>query len=62
MRYEKSFMLVTVTIMFLSGCALCPPVDPQQKLIMQLDDYLIPLSKAIDVIADKLPQDSKDEE
>lgn len=62
MRYKNAIMLVTVTVMFLSGCALCPPVDPQQKLIMQLDDYLIPLSKAIDVIADKLPQDSKDED
>jgi hypothetical protein len=62
MRYEKLIVFVTVTIMFLSGCALCPLVDPQQKLIMQLDDYIIPLSKAIDVIADKLPADAKDEE
>jgi hypothetical protein len=62
MSYKKSFVLVTVTIIFLSGCALCPPVDPQQKLIMQLDDYLIPLSKAIDVIADKLPVDAKDDD
>lgn len=62
MRYEKLFVLATVTLIFLSGCALCPPVDPQQKLIMQLDDYLIPLSKAVDVIADKLPVDAKDEE
>ena len=27
-----------------------------------LDDYLIPLAKAVEVIADKLPPDSRDEE
>lgn len=62
MRYGKSFALFFFVIVFLSGCALCQPVDPQQKLIMHFDDYMIPLSKAIDVIADKLPPDAKDEE
>ncbi len=62
MGHAKSFVLAIIAVIFLSGCAPCPPIDPQQKLIMQLDDYLIPLSKAVDVIADKLPPDSKDEE
>lgn len=61
MSQRKTLSLLVITI-FLSGCAICPPVDPQQKLIMQLDDYLIKLSKAIDVLADKLPPDAKDEE
>ncbi len=43
------------------GCALCPPVDPQQKLFSQFDDYMIPLSKAVDVVIDKLPPDAKDQ-
>jgi len=47
--------------MLVSGCALCPPIDPQQQVIMQLDDYMIPLAKAVDVVVDSLPPDSKDE-
>lgn len=62
MGYRNLLTLLFVTIMFLSGCALCPPIDPQQKLIMHFDDYMIPLSKAVDVIADKLPPEAKDEE
>ena len=58
-------MLVTLllfTTVFISGCALCPQIDSQQKLIMQFDDYMIPLAKAVDVIADQLPQDATDQE
>lgn len=62
MRYKKILVLSFSLIILVSGCALCPPVDPKQKLIMQFDDYLIPLSKAVDVIADKLPPNSKDGE
>jgi len=62
MRYGKCLALSLFLIILFSGCALCPPVDPKQKLIMQFDDYLIPLSKAVDVIADKLPPDIKDSE
>lgn len=62
MRYGKILALGLFLIILFSGCALCPPVDPKQKLIMQFDDYLIPLSKAVDVIADSLPPDVKDNE
>jgi hypothetical protein len=49
-------------VILASGCSPCPPVDPQQKLIMQFDDYIIPLAKAVDVVADKLPPGAKDQE
>jgi hypothetical protein len=62
MRMLKSFGIYVLAILILSGCALCPPIDPQQKQIMQLDDYMIPLSKAVDVIVDELPSNAKDEE
>ena len=62
MRYGKILPLSISFLILFSGCALCPPVDPQQKVIMQFGDYLIPLSKAVEAIADKLPADSKDEE
>jgi len=62
MQYKKISILFLLTITFVSGCALCPPVDPKQKLIMHFDDYMIPLAKAVDVVADKLPPDAKDRE
>ena len=62
MRYGKLLGLSFSFIILFSGCALCPPVDPKQKLIMQFGDYLIPLSKAVDVIAGNLPRDAKDGE
>jgi hypothetical protein len=40
----------------------CPPVDPQLAAISRLDDYLIPLVKAVDVIADQLPASAKDDD
>jgi hypothetical protein len=62
MQYKKTFTLLILIITVFSGCVLCPLVDPQQKLIMHFDDYMIPLAKAIDVVADKLPPDAKDQE
>lgn len=62
MQYKKIFVLFLITITLVSGCAFCPPVDPKQKLIMHFDDYMIPLAKAVDVVADKLPPDAKDQE
>lgn len=62
MSYGKTFALWLLAITLISGCALCPPVDPQQKLIMHLSDYMIPLSKAVDIVVDELPPDSKDDE
>jgi len=62
MQYKKIFVLFLITITLVSGCAFCSPVDPKQKLIMHFDDYMIPLAKAVDVVADKLPPDAKDQE
>jgi hypothetical protein len=62
MQYKKAFTLLLLSITVLSGCALCPLIDPQQKLIMHFDDYMIPLAKAIDVVADKLPPAAHDQE
>jgi hypothetical protein len=56
-------IFAVVLIIGITGCCFrCPSVDSQQKLIMQFDDYMIPLSKAVDAIADRLPQDAKDQE
>jgi hypothetical protein len=52
--------LLIFTTSAICGCLHCQPVDPQQQLIMQFDDYMIPLSKAVDVIADTLPPDAMD--
>lgn len=46
----------------ISGCALCPPVDSHQELIVQFSDYMVLLSNAVDVVVDTLPPDSKDDE
>jgi hypothetical protein len=62
MQHRKALTLLLLTITLFSGCALCPRIDPQQKLIMHFDDYMIPLAKAVDVVADKLPPDAKDQE
>jgi hypothetical protein len=60
MRYTKAFTLLFLTVTICTGCAFCPPIDPQQKLIMHFDDYVIPLAKAVDVIVDYLPPDATD--
>lgn len=56
----KTFLILLIFL--LSGCALCPQIDPKQKLIMRLDDPIISLSRAVDVVVDTLPADAKDEE
>jgi hypothetical protein len=63
MRALKSVIPVFAMVLWLNGCiSHCPTVDPQLEAISRLDDYLIPLSKAVDVIADSLPPDARDEE
>ncbi len=54
-------ILFIVAVSMISGCALCPPVDPQQKLLAQFDDPMIPLAKAVEVTVDRLPPDAKDQ-
>jgi hypothetical protein len=61
-QYRKAFTLLLLAITLFSGCARCPAIDPQQKLIMHFDDYMIPLAKAVDAVADKLPPGAKDQE
>ncbi len=56
------FILFLLLLTFLvSGCAHCPPLNPQHELFSRFDDYMIPLSKAVDVVVDKLPPDTRDE-
>jgi len=62
MHSTKPFATILIALILISGCALCPPVDPKQKLIMHFDDYMIRLSKAVDVVVDKMPPDAKDQE
>lgn len=63
MRTLRAAFLAVAMILSLTGCiSPCPQVDPQLEAISRLDDYLIPLAKAVDVIADKLPKDAKDDE
>lgn len=62
MQHLKPFWIFLLMIPFVSGCALCPPIDPQYKMVIHFDDYMIPLAKAIDVVADRLPRDAKDQE
>ncbi len=61
MNFKAAFVFFFF-IIFISGCALCPQIDPQFKLIMKFDEHIIPLAKAFDVVADKLPSNAKDEE
>jgi hypothetical protein len=44
------------------GCAFCHPVDPHLQTISHFYDYMIPLSKAVEVVVDEIPLDSKDDE
>src|SRR4030042_854590 len=62
MENKKVFLLLFVLVTFVSGCAFCPRVDPKYKLIMKLDDYMIPLAKAVDIVVDELPPEAKDQE
>ncbi|MEI6154618.1 MAG: hypothetical protein WCQ90_11080 [Deltaproteobacteria bacterium] len=61
MRHIQLIGILFFITSFMSGCAHCPPVDPQHKLFMQFDDPIISLAKAVDVVVDKLPSDAKDE-
>jgi hypothetical protein len=62
MENKKVFLLLFVLVAFVSGCVFCPRVDPKYKLIMKLDDYMIPLAKAVDIVVDELPPEAKDQE
>jgi hypothetical protein len=62
MRHGKALILLSLTVTIVFGCAICPPVDPKAKLVMELDNYLIPLAKAVDVVIDRLPPNAKDQE
>lgn len=59
---SKLIALCILVATIISGCALCPPIDPHQETILRFSDYMIPLSKAVDVVVDKIPYDSKDAE
>lgn len=58
----KAFVMLFFAVTLVSACALCPPIDPKTKLVMELDNYMIPLAKAIDVVVDKVPPGAKDQE
>jgi hypothetical protein len=55
-------IFVALVLTLVSGCATCRQIDPKQQLIMKLDNYMIPLAKAVDVVVDKLPPEAKDQE
>ena len=62
MPHGKTVALCILFVTLYSGCILCTPVDPQQNLYTQFGDYMIPLSKAVDVVVDKLPPEARDDE
>lgn len=63
MRAIKTLLSALIIAISVAGClAPCPFVDPQLEAISRLDDYMIPLGKALDVMADKLPPNAKDDE
>ena len=63
MRPLKTAFLSFVVVVLVTGCvSLCPSIDPQFEAISQLDNYIIHLAKAVDVIVEKLPPDAKDED
>ncbi len=55
-------LLIIAFIVLISGCTTCRQIDPKQELIGKLDNYLIPLGKAVEAVVDKLPPDAKDQE
>lgn len=58
----KCKLLFALTILvILSGCAVCPPRDAHYEAIKAVDDPLISLSRAVDVVIDSLPTDAQDE-
>lgn len=59
---EKCKLTFTLAILvILSGCNICPPLDAQYEAIKAVDDPLISLSRAVDVVIDTLPVDAQDE-
>jgi hypothetical protein len=62
MKYTKVVVILLSAGILVSGCARCPQIDPQLKLITHFDDYMVPLAKAVDAIADQLPAEAKDQE
>ena len=61
MRWKRwLYFLVPLIITLLSGCA-CPQIDSKYKLVMQFDNYMIPLGKAVDVVVDDLSPDAEDQ-
>lgn len=63
MKAVKTTLFTLIMAISVVGClSPCPFIDPQLEAISRLDDYMIPLAKALDVIADRLPPNAKDEE
>lgn len=63
MKAIRAALLAFIMAISSIGClSPCPSIDPQMEAISRLDDYMIPLAKAVDVIADKLPPNAKDNE
>jgi hypothetical protein len=58
-KYKLTFTLAILVI--LSGCNICPPLDAHYEAIKAVDDPLISLSRAVDVVIDALPVDAQDE-
>lgn len=61
-RFEIAIALCIMVVTLMPGCASCPPVDPHLQTISHFSDYMIPLSKAVEVVVDEIPLDSKDDE
>ncbi len=62
MGHMNCFALLICAIVIIPGCVSCPQVDPQQQLFMRFDDHIITLAKAVDVVADKLPPETIDQQ
>jgi hypothetical protein len=61
MRYFQLILLLIITSTSIPGCVQCPLIDSNYTLVMQFDDYMISLAKAVDAVADKLPSNAQDE-
>jgi hypothetical protein len=62
MKHKWTLTIWLVTVALIAGCATCPTVDPHQELVSHFSDYMVPLAKAVDVVVDKIPPDSKDDQ
>ncbi len=56
------FVALLVVVSSFGCLSPCPSIDPQLEAISRLDDYMIPLAKAVDVIADQVSPSAKDDE